>query len=539
MKAKNKMIKGLTAILTAAFVLAGCQSGNEPTSAEASASAAAGTPTAGGQLNFALSTVIANDILDPQKTGSPQNSRIQRNIFDSLVEEQPDHTFKPWLATDWEIAPDNKSYTFHLRKDVKFHDGTPFNAEAVKFNFDRIGKLEAPGVAKNDIGSYTSSEVIDEYTIKIHFATPFAPFLTNLSKENLGIISPAAVQKYGDEFSHHPVGTGPFRFVSYTAGTEYVLEKNPDYNWPPSSAKHTGAAYLDKIVVKVIPEEATRVGVLQSGDVQAADIIPPQNIVSFKSDPNFQIYQAEMLNYNPAIHLNSKRPLLTDVKVREALRTSLDLDSIVKTVYLGTYDRAYTYLSPSLLGSDASLKDEWKSSIEDAGKALDELGWKKGSDGIRVKDGKRLSLEMIDFYANREKRMDVMALVQNQWKKNGIELKITSLSVGAYTERSKTGDFDLWIGSQYGADPDVFRSVANYFDFNDPELAKLLDQAYGELDREKRVAIYKQAQKRIFDQATVIPVYVFPYTVGASKSLQGLAFDAHGFPLFYDAWLKK
>ncbi|WP_138756387.1 ABC transporter substrate-binding protein [Paenibacillus sinopodophylli] len=543
----KKWISLMTISLSVLLLVAGCQNGNSSSavnSAEVQHKDDA-APMVGGELNFALSISIVNDILDPHQTGSPQNSRVQRNIFDSLIVELPDHTFAPWLAESWEVAEDGKSYTFKLRKDVKFHDGTSFNAEAVKFNFDRILNLKAPGAAFDNIGSYESSEVLDEFTVEINFKTPFAPFLGNLSGENLGIVSPAAVEKYGDAFIHNPIGTGPFKLASFTAGTEYVLERNPDYNWPPANAKHKGPAYLEKVIVKVITEEATRVGVLQSGDVQAADIIPPQNILSFQQDKNFQLQEAEPLGFNAAIALNVQKAPLNDLKLREALRTSLDLDTIVKTIYLGTHQRAYSSLSPSLFGYDASLESKWTSDPAAAADQLDALGWVKGSDGIREKGGKRLTVEMIDFYANREKRMDVMALVQNQWRQNGIELKITSLALGAYMERLKIGDFDLNMNSKYGADPDVARLalnpwVPNSFDpIQDDELQNLLRQGNSELDVENRKAIYSQIQHRIFDNVYSIPVYVFPYTVASTKALKDLSFDIHGFPLFYDAWLQK
>ncbi|OCT14011.1 hypothetical protein A8709_00110 [Paenibacillus pectinilyticus] len=530
--------KYLPLFISLAVILSGCQTAASTKEATAT-SKNDEQVTPGGELTFALSIALTNGILDPHRTSSPQNSRIMRSIFDSLIVELPDHTFKPWLATSWEISPDQKSYTFTLRQDVLFHDGTPFNAEAVKFNFERINTVEAPGVAKNNIGPFQSVEVLDPYKVRINFTKPFAPFLRNLSSENLGIVSPEAVKKYGDKFYNNPVGTGPFKFVKLTEGTEYVLQKNPAYNWAPANAKHQGPAYLDKLVFKVITEEATRVGVLQSGDVKAADIIPPPNMAAIKADPRFQVQEAELLNYNAAIHINNTKAPWDNVKLREALRLSLDIDKIVKTVYLGTFPRAWSSISPSIFGYDPSLEKKWKSDPAQAGQILDDLGWKKGADGIRVKDGKRLTVDMIDFYANRERRMDVMAIVQNQWKQAGIELKISSLSVGAYTERSNSGDYDIWIGSQYGADPDVYRVVNKNSRFKDPELDTLLDAGYAELDDAKRKDIYQKVQNLLFDKAYTIPIYVFPYSVASVKELKGLPFDAHGFPLFYDAWLKK
>lgn len=532
--------------MSALLLLAGCQNSSvNGASSNTSDEAVNGADKQGGELSFAISVPVVNELLDPHRAASPGNSRIQRSLFDSLVVELPDKTFGPWLATKWEISEDEKSYTFELRKDVKFHDGTPFNAEAVKYNLDRIKNLDAPGLSISYIGPYQSSEVIDEHTVKVNFEKPFSPFLRTLSTEHLGIVSPTAVEKLGDKFNLQPVGTGPFKFVEATPGTEYIVEKNPDYNWAPETAKHQGPAYLDKIVFKIITEESTRVSAIQSGDVDAIDTIPPQNLAVFENNPTFKLSEVEMLNYNAAIHINTQREPLNDLKVREALRLSLDLDTIVETIYLGTYDRAYSSFSPSMFGYDESLKSKWNTDPEEAAKILEDLGWIKGPDGIRVKDGKRLTIEMIDFYANREKRLDVMAMVQNQWKQNGIELIINTIPRGDYQERETAGDYDIWIGSQIGADPDgalrnpLIRQEGVHDKYNDLLLIELLDQGSLELDETKRAEIYQTIQHHLFDQVYTIPIYVLPYTVATKNTVHDLGFDTKGFPVFYDTWVEE
>lgn len=531
-------------VISSLILLAGCQNSGGNTASSQAANTSE-TDKQGGELTFAISVPVVNELLDPHRAASPGNSRIQRSVFDSLVVELPDKTFGPWLATKWEISEDEKSYTFELRKDVTFHDGTPFNAEAVKFNFDRIKNLDAPGLSLSYLGSYESTEVIDEYTVKVNFSKPFSPFLRTLSTEHLGMVSPTAVEKLGDKFTQNPVGTGPFKIVGSTPGTEYILAKNPGYNWAPETAKHEGTAYLDRITIKIITEDSTRVNAIQSGDVDAVDTIPPQNIAIFEKNPIYQLKEVEMLNYNAAIHFNAQKAPLNSLEVREALRLAIDWDSIVDTIYLGTYDRAYSTFSPSMFGYDDSLKSKWKTDPKQADKILDDLGWVRGSDGIRVKDGERLTIDMIDFYANREKRMDVMTMVQNQWKKIGVELKINTIPIGDYQEKFKAGNYHLWIGSQISADPDAALRLplvakTGYFDpYKDQKLIDLLNQGTEELDVAKRADIYKKIQNHLFDQAYTIPVYVLPYTVAAKSSVHDLSFDTKGFPQFYDVWVEE
>jgi len=537
-------------LLLAMAVVTACSgnTGNDTPSSNAAASSssdsnAGGEGRYGGAVAVGIGVPIVSDLLDPHRSASPGNSRVQRSLFDSLVVELPNNEYGPWLAERWDISDDGLTYTFYLRNDVTFTDGTKLDAEAVKFNFDRIRSLESPGLALNYIGSLQETEAVDEYTVRFRFAEPFAPFLRYLSTENLGIVSPQGVAERGEQFTVNPVGSGPFFISSYTVGHEYVLERNPDYNWSPSNAKHKGKAYLEKLTFKIITEEATRVSALQSGDVQVIDTIPPQNLAQIEQ--SHQVRQVELLNYNASIHFNATKGPLQDKQLREALRQAVDWDFIVKTIYLGTYERAYSVLSPSLFGYDATIKDEWEYNTAGAEKLLDDAGWAKGTDGIRVKDGQRLSLQMIDFYANREKRMDVMTMVQNVWKSIGVELNISTTAVGDYSEKSKQGEFDLWIGSQYGPDPDgVLRPAllarTGYHDrYQDEHIEELLDQATIEMDVDKRAQLYHEVQRVVHSEIYAIPVYVLPYTVASVKQVNDIAFDSKGAPVFYDAWVKQ
>lgn len=539
MKSMKKMTS-LTLILLMAL-LSACSGGNGQQAAAGGSEVAEGDRY-GGSLSVGIGVPIVSDLLDPHRSASPGNSRIQRSLFDSLVVELPNNEYGPWLAKKWEVSEDGLTYTFYLRDDVTFTDGTKLDAEAVKFNFDRIKTLENPGLALNYIGSLEETEVVDDYTVRFHFAKPFAPFLRYLATENLGIVSPKAVAERGDEFTVNPVGSGPFYIASYTLGNEYVLERNPNYNWAPDNAEHQGKAYLEKLTFKIVTEEATRVSALQSGDVQVIDTIPPQNLAQIEQ--GFQVQEVELLNYNASIHFNATKGVLQDKRIREALRLAVDWDQVVKTIYLGTYERAYSVLSPSLFGYDAGLKEKWEYDTAKAEKLLDEAGWVKGDDGIRVKDGQRLSLQMIDFYANREKRMDVMTMVQNIWKSIGVELNISTTAVGDYTEKNKSGDYDLWIGSQYGPDPDgVLRPYllarTGYHDkYQNKEIEALLDEGTVEMDVAKRAQIYQQVQNIVHDEVYAIPVYVLPYTVASGKQVHDIRFDSKGAPVFYDTWVK-
>ncbi|WP_026565758.1 ABC transporter substrate-binding protein [Bacillus sp. UNC41MFS5] len=538
----------LIALITIMIVLAGC-SAAKSTSEETSKNATEGEITPGGELKWALGGTVTNDNLDAHKSGNAQNGRVMRSLYDSLVVELEDGTIKPWLATSWEISEDKKSYTFKLREDVTFHDGTPFNAEAVKFNFDRI--IDPATKASNSInalGPYESSEVIDEFTVKINFSTPFAPFLSNAAKADLGMVSPAAVKKYGDAFPQHPVGTGPFKLKKFTLGTQVELVKNEDYNWAPENAGHKGPAYLDKITIQFVPEEATRVGVLQSKQVYAADIIPPQNLVALKKDNQFNVLETQLSQINFSLYLNPSKEPWNDVRVRKAVRSALDIKSAVDTIYLGTSEQAWSPITKNLFGYDDKVENSWKQDVDETAKQLKEAGWKKGSKGLWEKEGKPLTIDLIDTQGNREKRIDLITVLQKQLKDAGIQLNIVSLSAGAYDKRRFDGDYDMFAASQFYGDPDVMRLIfstkgpyglATPSRANVPELDEWLEQGYLEQDPQKRQEIYKKVQEYIIENVYSIPTYLFNYSFATVKEVKGIRFDSPGFPNFYDTWIQQ
>lgn len=523
------------------LVLSGCgAAGNSNSTVEASGAEQSGQAE-GGNLTYALAT--SPDTLDPHRSGLAVTVRVIRTIYDNLVVQLPDGSIKPWLAKEWSVSEDGKSYTFKLREDVKFHDGTPFNAEAVKFNLDRV--IDPATKAANSLAlirPYSSSEVIDEYTIKVNLEQPSQAFLGNLSQALLGIVSPTAAKKYGDQLGKNPVGTGPYTFVKWDENADIVVAKNTDYNWAPETVENEGAPHLDTITFKIVPEEATRIGSVQSKQVLAAETVPPQNIAALKNDPNQQLLQANTVGLPYTLFFNLRKAPWDDVKVRQAVQSAVDVESIVKTLYLGNYERAWSALSPGILGYDASLEGSINPDINKANQLLDEQGWVKGADGIREKDGKKLTLHYVDGSPNREKRNDIAAIIQQQLKQVGIAVEV-EITKDIATVVYQNWDYDLYGNSQVNSDPNALYAFYHtsaegerptLSGLSDPKIDKLLEQGAVETDPDKRVDIYNQIQQYLIDQAVILPIYVFPYTVAASKSVQGIKFDSLGYPLFND-----
>ncbi|MCM3134655.1 ABC transporter substrate-binding protein [Paenibacillus polysaccharolyticus] len=526
------------------MVLSGCgaaSGGKTSGAAQASAGGGQAGKAEGGNLTFALAT--SPDTLDPHRSGLAVAVRAIRTIYDNLVVQLPDGSIKPWLAKEWSVSKDGESYTFKLREDVKFHDGTPFNAEAVKYNLDRV--IDPATKAANSLAlirPYSSSEVIDEYTIKVNLNAPSQAFLGNLSQALLGIVSPTAAKKYGDQLGKHPVGTGPYTFVKWDENADIVVAKNKDYNWGPETVENKGAPHIDTITFKIVPEEATRIGSVQSKQVLAAETVPPQNIAALKSDPNQQLLQANTVGLPYTLFFNLRKAPWDDVKVRQAVQSAVDVESIVKTLYLGNYERAWSALSPGILGYDKALEGSITPDINRANQLLDEQGWVKGADGIRVKDGKKLTLKYVDGSPNREKRNDIAAIIQQQLKPLGIAVEVV-ITKDIATVIYQNWDYDLYGNSQVNSDPNALYAFYHtsaegerptLSGLTDPKIDQLLEQGAVETDSAKRVDIYSQIQKYLIEQAVILPIYVFPYTVAASKNVEGIKFDALGYPLFND-----
>ena len=532
-----KYTKPLSAIALAAaalVALAGCSP------SESSPGAGAGEPSEGGDLVYAVSRGFAN--FDPNVTAAAADAVALRQIYDSLVDLK-DGEIVPWLASDWTISEDGLVYDFTLRDDVTFQDGTPFDADAVCYNLDRIADPATGSLyAISLIGPYASCEATGPTTAVVTLATPYTPFLSNLSTPFLGMVSPTAVDADPASFSVNPVGTGPFSFVSFSTDSELSLARNDDYDWAPEGAEHEGPAYLDSLTFQIISDATVRSGSLTSGDVDAIDSVPAQEVQAIESNPsltyNNQVQSGGMFQ----IFLNTTRPGLDDTDVRVAIAKALDIDSAVNATYFGAYERATSPLAPTTAGFDDSISPIGFDA-EAAAEELDDAGWVVGSDGIRAKDGVRLSLSYLEFSPSYDSRLELAEFLRANLEDVGIELEIKALPIAQIQELIAANDFDFVTTSFIAVDPDILNTLyqsESYFNFGratefDAQLAEGQTAPAGE-DRD---AIYAAIQQTVVDEAISIPTYLMAYRVATSTSLGGLAFDAAAYPKLYDAYLSE
>lgn len=523
-------------------VLAGCGTATSTPESE--------RPASGGALTFA--TPVEPDCLDPAVSARGVTAMIDRNIFDSLIQQSPDGTFHPWLAQRWTTAPDGRSYTFHLRTDVRFHDGTPLDAAAVKATLDHaVDPKTESRYAAGLIAEYEGAEVVDSSTITVKLTRPNASFLQALSTPYLGIQSPKSLRENTAGLCEQPVGSGPFKFVKWDKKVGVELTRNDDYAWPPEGAQHSGPARLDALAFKFIAEDTVRVGALTSGQVQAISSVPPSKAKTLENTA--QLLAAETPGAPYTIYFNSAPgTILSDERIRQALRRAVDFDQLVQTIYFGQYQRAWSPLTPATQFYDGSTANAFAFDQAEANRLLDEAGWTgRDSEGYRVKDGKRLTLRWPHTAdMERDQRNLIGQGVQAQAKQVGIEIQYTLVDQGTIGKHIGDRSLDLFDVSFTRAEPDILRYFfgtestldnggGNIFGLDIPELNKLLVQGMNTVDPAQRGKLYVDAQRYVVEHAISLPVYVPKTLLGAAREVRGIEFDANAEPLFYSAWLAR
>ncbi len=503
-------------------------------------------PTPGGELVWAI--VEEPDTLDPHITTRASSANVALRIYDNLVNIGPDQNFYPGLAKSWEISEDWKTYTFTLREDVKFHDGTPFNAETLKYTFDRVlDPTLKSRLAPSYLGPLDRAEVIEPYMIRLHYKEPYPVLLNRLARPILFPVSPEAVKKWGNQdYGRHPVGTGPFMFQKWEEKDRITLVRNPDYKWAPPFFKNQGPAYIEKITVKFIPENTTRVTTLETGEVNIAEEIPEQDVQRLRQDPRFTVIET-IKNGTPWFYyVNNARVPTNEKAVRQAIAYAIDREAIATTISFGIPEPAYTILTPNMWSYDSSSK-MYEYDPDKAIQLLEEAGWKKGPDGIRVKDGQRLKLLAIQ---TRDPRMEEM--VQAMLREVGIEMEIQMLALPALQATYDSGEFHLsrtwWVQN----DPDMMRNWllsanippngtrGNPSRVNDKELDELLIKGSLLPRGPERAEVYSKIQHRVMENAYVIPLIQVMRIVGIRAEVKNVFFDSNGYyPLFHDAWIEK
>ncbi|GHF39992.1 peptide/nickel transport system substrate-binding protein [Amycolatopsis bartoniae] len=517
-----------------ALLAAGCSAGTT--------AADAGPPRAGGTLTLAVGS--NPDCLDPQQASTNASLNVGRQLVDSLTDQDPKTgEIKPWLADSWQVNADSTSFTFHLRPGATFSDGTPVDAAAVKTSFDGIKALGVKAaLGSGYLAAYQGSTVVDPQTVRLDFAAPSAQFLQASSTMSLGVLAPAAYAKSADQRCQGDglVGSGPFVFTSFKQNADIVLSKRKGYAWGSSLWQHQGEAYLDRIDYKVVPEPGVRTGSLLSGQLSATTEVQPVDEAQFQGN-GF----GEQTRPNPGIvfnlHANTTRGVLTDEVVRQAVSAGIDRQEVVDTVLSPNYKPATSILATTTpLYTDLSA--DLKFDPARAARLLDGDGWVPGPDGIRVKNGQRLSAAVV-FAPVFNQNQSVLELVQQQLRKIGFDLRIEQHTTAESTQLQQAGNYDFLWYNVTRTDPDILR---NTFSTKAGNRSKLpagnpldaqLDAQAASLDPAVRRPAAEQAQKLIVEHAYAIPVFELTQVVAFGQDTHAIGFEASSRLQLFDTWV--
>ncbi|CAI1544276.1 Glutathione-binding protein gsiB precursor [Serratia liquefaciens] len=509
----------------------------------------------GGTLIYLEQQAHTN--LYPPSGGFYPNGGILNQITDKLTYQNPKTLeIEPWIAESWSSNADKTEYTFKLRPGVTFSDGTPLDANAVAKNFDTygLGNKEKRLPVSEVINNYDHSEVIDPLTVKFYFKRSSPGFLQGTATIGSGLVSLSTLNRNYDELgdARHIIGSGPFVVSAETLGREVDLSVRKDYRWGPARLTQQGRANLDGIKVIVTGEDSVRIGALQAGQ---ADFIRQIQAYDEKQtqDQGFTIYAAPTRGVNDSVAFRPDNPLVSDLRVRQALLHATDSKQIVETLFSVNYPQAKSVIASSAAGFvDLSAKLKFDPAL--ANRLLDEAGWKKGGDGLREKDGKKLLLNVYESLPQPQNKA-VLQLVSQQWGKVGARLNILAGDAGSKVadnlDPQKTPAAVVEVGR---ADPDVIKSqfyptnrdallqqggTGKNSAFKDDKLNALLLGIASEVDAQKRLQIAGEAQNYLLDQAYVIPFFEEPQVFAGAPYLKGVSFEAVGRPSFYGAWLEK
>ncbi len=501
------------------------------------------------ELRFGLVGEV--ETLDPHNINDMNGEIVfAGTLYENLIEINNDMEAVPKLATKWNVSSDGKNWTFNLRKGVKFHDNTPFNAQAVKANFDRYIN-EKPRRWNLFQHFLQSVDVVDEYTVRINCTTPYAPFLTILATEHAQIISPTAYKRYGNkDFGRHPVGTGPFKFKEWIPDHEIVLEANEDY-WD-------GAPRLNRIVYKPVPDATTRILMLEAGELDVILIAPLSEYNRIKESESMQAALRGAPNM-VRLALNNIKPPFDNKMVRQAVACAINRKEIVENLFLGVGETAQSFALPYVKG--AHIVDLWPYDPTKSLRILNQLGWSLGSDGILVKDGEPFNITIMTPSGRYPMDKQIAEAIQAQLREIGIVVKVVVLESTAFikaillTEEEKKKE-NVWDGMIISllAGPDMNDALRDNFtteaippgginlsSYSNVKVDRLVKQGVVTLDENERQRIYKEVQEMLIEDVPMILINYGIDFAALSRKVHGVEYASPvwNITVTKNAWVEK
>src|SRR5215831_4292085 len=491
------------------------------------------SPKYGGTLRIALSGEPAFFNANQGPAPGAPAFFISNSIYNSLLTLTPPPalTIVPDLATSWEVLDAGHTYLFHLQEEVHFHDGTAFDAQAAKWNIDRIRDPEVKAWVRPYYEDIDQVEVVDTSTLRVRMKEPSGALLMALAGYFRGIpmISPTAFQKYGEDWTRHPVGTGPFMLKEYIPGQHVLLVKNPHYFKP-------GLPYLDALECRIMKDPLTATTALRAGEIDFIVRIPLQQIPILERSPGITLVTGPAMIPTVGL-LNLRVPPFHDLRARRAIGGyGLDRAEIARVAFQGRAQPLVSVLPPGV--PDAlDLNEMYPYKPEEAKRLLTELGY----------DAKH-PLRFTILISNQDATMaDIAALIKNQMAKIGVEAKITLLDDTAVVDRLLVKhDFDMLVSSFANLVDINQRSVSffkgrqsDYMGIDDPPLEEMVHQWRRALEPEKRKAISADMQRRLADQLEWVNLTTYPYFEAYRQRVKNFPFYNQAYQFFDTTWLEQ
>ena len=522
------MIATLVGISMALILLAGCAttptagaptpvpavptatSAPEPTAPEPTAEAEGGVLTIVGGIDI--------DSMDPHIHTMSEGAAFRSHIYDGLFEFDQDNVPQPHLAKSYEMSADGLTYTFYLQEGVEFHDGTPFNAEAVKANFDRVTEPDRETPSARNMAMIESTEVVDDYTVKVTLNKPFQPFIIHLATSAGHIASPTSFEAWNDDPRAEGFGTGPFKFGEWKIDEQFILERNPDY-WK-------GMPKLERIIWRVVPEDSARVTMLKTGEGDVVLRIPPHEAEALSSEPNIDLVKVDTFR-SIYYALNMAHPPFDNKMVRQAFNYAIDREAIIESVLFGAGTPSDSILANTVWGYHGVDMYDYdpekaRQMLEEAGFDFDQTIRMWGPEGRYVRD-KQVDQAIQAQLADIGVTVDIQTF--GEWATYMSETgKRDEFEMAMMGWAPSTGDAD--VGMRLLVHGDHSDACCNFSGYSNPEVDSLLDEAGSEIDTEKRRELYAQAQEIIMEDAP----FLFSHSQAVFMGVNERVHDIHQLP---------
>jgi peptide/nickel transport system substrate-binding protein len=522
--------------------LVACNDAQAPAApASTSASTNETTQPAAAQAGGVLKIALEGDpqCLDPQQAGNNTSLNIGRQVVDSLTDQDPNSgAIVPWLAQNWEVDPDSRRFSFTLRQDARFSDGSAVDAAAVKANFENILALGARSILGSTyLAGLKSISTPTPYQVVVEFEQPNTQFLQASSTMSLGLLAPATLARTaGERCQGQLIGSGAFTLQDYVLNQRVTLKRRADYAWASALAGHQGPAWLEGIEWLIVPESGVRLGSLASGQVQVNSAVAPQDEASLAKQGLLLLSRA-----NPGVVFNlapnEKHGVFSELKVRQAFNKAINRAEL-QSISSGQQKAA-----TALLASSTPYYRDFSSLLaydpQGARQLLDEAGWQLGADGIRHKDGQRLSVRLDYWQATL-----ILELVQQHLRQVGIDLQLNKSTLAQVTALQASGDYSLRFLNLTRADPDVLRTLfdASGYNINQrpvSEVDQWLQASAQTLDHEQRQALIDQASEGLLRDGHAIALLELTTVMAHSQAVRGLHYEASSRLQLYDTWLAE